>query len=390
MKFTTLLAATAIVMAPVAGAMAQDAPFTVAPDLFDLSDPDTLGLPLLDGAETITVFAPGDDDWTFHHGVVLMPFADRLYAMWQTSMKDEDATETIVVYSHSADGREWSKPVALTAPWNGGYRSSGGWWTDGTHLVAYLNTWPTDVEPRGGHVEFMQSTDGLTWTAPQPVTMADGQPLTGIFEQDPQALPSGRIISAAHMQPGLTAKPVFTDDPTGVSGWTVAQMENMPHDGHVTRELEPSWFRRADGALVMIFRDQGDSLRKLASISTDDGESWTTPVLTDMPDGRVKQSAGNLADGTAFMVGNPVNLRQRWPLAITTSPDGQAFGTAWLLRDKDDLQPLRYEGKYKNPGYSYTKSVQWGDHLYVAYATNKEDVQITRMPLAALMQDAAP
>jgi len=386
MKLMTLLASVAVLMAPVAASQAQDAPFTVAPDLFDLSDTDTLGLPVLEGAETITIFDPEDGDWAFNHGVVLMPFADRLYAMWQTSMKDEDATETVVVYAHSADGRDWSKPVALSTPWSGGYHSSGGWWTDGTSLVAYLNAWPTDVQPRGGHVEFMQSTDGLTWTKPAPVTTVDGSPLTGIFEQDPQALPSGRIVSAAHMQPGLTVKPVFTDDPSGISGWTVAQMENLPHEGDVTQELEPSWFRRADGALVMIFRDQGESFYKLASVSSDEGATWTTPVLTEMPDGRVKQSAGNLPDGTAFMVGNPVNLKQRWPLAIATSPDGQVFDTAWMLRDKNDLQPIQFEGKYKNLGYSYTKSVQWGDHLYVAYATNKEDVQITRMPLSALMR----
>ena len=53
----------------------------------------------------------------------------------------------------------------------------------------------------------------------------------------------------------------------------------------------------------------------------------------------------------------------------------------------DDLQPLRYPGRYKRAGYSYPKSVIWENHLYVSYATNKEDVQYTRVPLDSLLRE---
>lgn len=55
----------------------------------------------------------------------------------------------------------------------------------------------------------------------------------------------------------------------------------------------------------MVFRDQDSSFRQLASESTDRGVTWATPVLTAMPDSRAKQSAGNLPDGTAFLVNAP-------------------------------------------------------------------------------------
>jgi hypothetical protein len=54
------------------------------------------------------------------------------------------------------------------------------------------------------------------------------------------------------------------------------------------------------------------------------------------------------------------------------------------VRGTADLQPLCDEGQYKRPGYHYTKSVVWKNHLYVAYATNKEDVELTRVPLSSL------
>lgn len=363
-------------------------PFEVRSDLFDPVQPDTLGLVFAPGVQTFTIFRPGDGDNAFNHGVVLLPFKGRLFAQWQTSARDEDAPDTHVVYSISDDGEDWAPPMALAPAWDSGIRTSGGWWSDGDTLVAYINVWPRPGDgPVQGVTHYMTSEDGIEWSEPQPVLDADGVPVAGIFEQDPHALPDGRIISAFHEQPGLHARPWYTDDPLGVGGWMRGAMTNLPFPGDTSRELEPGWYRRDDGAVVMVFRDQGDSFRKLASVSTDRGATWTTPVVTDMPDSRSKQSAGNLPDGTAFQVNNPSGNRRRVPLVIVTSVDGRVFDSAWLLRSGGaDLQPLRTPGKYKRKGYSYPKSVVWGDYLYVAYATNKEDVELTRVPLVSLPQ----
>lgn len=134
----------------------------------------------------------------------------------------------------------------------------------------------------------------------------------------------------------------------------------------------------------MVFRDQDSSFRQLAAVSTDRGATWSTPVVTDMPDSRAKQSAGNLPDGTAFLVNEPSGSKRRVPLAVTLSRDGVLFDKMHLLRGGTDLQTLRYPGKYKNPGYDYPKSVVWKGWLYVGYATNKEDVQLTRVPVERL------
>lgn len=153
----------------------------------------------------------------------------------------------------------------------------------------------------------------------------------------------------------------------------------------MSREIEPSWFYRQDSAIVMIFRDQHSTFKKLASISRDQGATWTTPVLVNTPDSRAKQSAGNLPNGTAFMVNNPSGNKARIPLVITLSKDGFVFDRAFLVRSGGkDLQPQRFPGKYKRAGYSHPKSVLWGDFLYIGYATNKEDVELTRIPIDVL------
>jgi hypothetical protein len=57
------------------------------------------------------------------------------------------------------------------------------------------------------------------------------------------------------------------------------------------------------------------------------------------------------------------------------------FDKAYNLRTAEDLQPLRYAGLCKNAAYSYPKSIVWDGFLYVAYGTDKEDVQLSRVPV---------
>ena len=364
----------------------NDLPFKISDNLFDTTQVSTLGLSFAKGLAKSTVFKPGAEDYKYNHGVVLFPFKNELYAQWQSSLKDEDAPETRIMYSKSKDGKTWSKPQVLVAPNNKGLITNGGWWSKGDTLTAYICQWLVEgSEPKQGVTLYIQSTNGIKWSVPKPVLGKDGKPVLGIIEQDLRSLPNGRIVTVFHEQPGLIAKPYFTDHPNGVEGWTRSEMQNLPHKSGMSRELEPSWYHRPDGKIVMVFRDQHNSYRKLAAISKDNAVSFSTPVLTNFPDSRAKQSAGNLTHGTAFQVSNPSGNKSRIPLVLTLSKDGQLFDKAFLLRSgADDLQPLRYDGKYKRVGYSYPKSVIWKDYLYVSYATNKEDVEVTRIPLVNL------
>jgi hypothetical protein len=371
----------------------QDPPYAVAPGLFDQTAPD-LGLIPAPGTETYTVFAPGTTGDQFSNGVVLIGFKGRLFAQWQASARDEDSPDTHVMFAVSEDGEHWSLPRLLAPAGTGGTMvSSGGWKTDGETLVAFVNVWPTGFQTGdGGRVEYLTSLDGEVWSERAPVRGADGQPVDGVIEQDPREI-DGRVHGAFHMRPGMIATPAHTDDPLAVSGWRLGAMTHLQrtppppgapvHEGRLSREIEPSLFRQGD-CIVMVLRDEDLSFRQLAARSCDRGLTWTTPVLTDMPDARAKQSAGNLPDGTAYLVNAPNDDRLRVPLAITTSADGSTFDRSFLLRGTGDLQPLRHEGRYKRPGYHYPKSVVWNGFLWVGYAENKEDVQVTRVPLSAL------
>lgn len=365
------------------GAFAAAAPFSVAPDLFDTSRPDDLGLKPVPGTETFPIHRAGEKGDRFANGVVLLGFKGKLYAQWQTSQKDEDSTDTRVLYAVSDDGEHWSAPKELTRVGKT-ITTSGGWWSDGKTLTAFINVWNSDFRT-GGTTVFMTSQDGQHWSKPKPVTGADGKPVLGVIEQDLHALADGRLVTAFHLQPGVKVAPFFTRDPTGQGGWQRGQMENLPHDGLESREMEPSLFQTSDGCLVMVFRDQADSFRQLASQSCDRAETWSKPVLTAMPDSRAKQSAGNLPGGAAFLVNAPSGTKSRSPLTITLSRDGRNFTQSYLLQ-AGPPPPPRFQGLYKRAGYHYPKSTLWNGALYVAYTMGKEDVVVTRVPLEALQK----
>lgn len=368
-------------------ATAQQAPVRAAPDLLDTSRPAELGLKPAPGTQTFTVFRATEQSYQYNHGAVPFAFNGKLYVQWQSSRADEDAPESEVRYAMSVDGKHWSDAIILERPRADATVTNGGWWAYGDTLVAYINVWPHDLEPRGGYVEYRTSKDGVHWSAAKPVLNDQGEPLAGIMEQDIRALPDGRLVSAVHQQPGLTLKPYFTDDATGRSGWQAGKISNLPQSGSVSRELEPSWYRRGN-ELVMIFRDQGSSFRLLAATSSDRAESWSTPVITNFPDSRAKQSAGNLPDGTAFIVNNPSGRKARFPLVLSTSADGELFDRAWLLRAGGEALPVqKYDGHYKRVGYSYPKSTLFEGYVYTAYATGKEDIDITRVPVTSLQYE---
>lgn len=363
-------------------AKAQQAePFRLVEGIFDFNNPESLGLKKANSTETFTVFDPLDDDNHYNHGVVLFAFKDNLYAMWQTSKTDEDAPDTHIVYSISEnEGKNWSKPQPLTSACGEGIATSGGWWQHEDKLIAFVNYWPNDtLASKHGYTYYTTSIDGKQWSSLQSVVDNNNEPIKGVIEQDLRALPNGRIVTTFHIQPGLIVKPYYTDDPFATGGWKQGEMQNLSIKKNMSRELEPSWYYKKNGQLVMVFRDQESSYKKIASQSSDNGETWSLPVMTNFFDSRAKQSAGNFNDGTAFQVNNPTGNKSRIPLVVTTSADGEVFDKAFLLRaGGSDLPDKKYDGKYKSVGYSYPKSIVWNKYLYVAYATNKEKIQISR------------
>ncbi len=337
--------------------------------LLDLSDTLTLGLPRPEGAETILVTPPEGERYV--NNVLLTAFKGKYYCMWQQSARDEDTPDTHVEYARSPDGRNWSAPKLLAAPTDSCFAAPGGWIRRGDSLYAVINFISAADRSQGGTAWYIASADGLSWTCRRPLLMADGTPMDGILEQDPLLLPGGRTVGAAHFRPGTQVCPIYTDDPSALRGWKKASFP-----GGEGKPLEPSQLEAPGGNLVMFFRDQASSFRKLYSVSTDQGAHWSAPALSDIPDSRSKQCAGTLPDGRTFWVGNPSGNKSRKKLVLALSEDGYLYTEAYLLAGEEDLPAQRFPGKYKTLGYSYPKAFVTEDVLWISFSINKEDAAL--------------
>lgn len=354
--------------------------------LIDNSVRETLGLSYPDGVQRIVVFEPSaPEEMKFNNHPQLVVFKGKLYATWVGHPQHEPSPESWVYYSCSEDGLRWERPIRI-GPAN---RASGGWITDGKTLGCLLIV--GDKANKTSNTEVMTSEDGVNWSQPR-VLVTNAAP-----SESARRLPCGRFIMVCH---GLGSgdfadvrktRILYTDSPDGMSGWQEAVLPDiLPYSQNakekIARPVEASWYRRPDGILVMLFRDlwfdaKARTWKLLYSVSYDNGLRWTTPAPTNIPDSDSMQCAGSAGDNVYF-VNNPVPTRWRVPLTIAVSRDGAFFDRLYLLRGTP--QPRRYEGISKTEGYSYPGSVVWGDYLYVAYATNKEDIELSRIPLASL------
>lgn len=372
---------------------AQGSPFSISSGLFDLTNQNTCELSRPEGLLNKDVYIPTDGTYHYSNQAMMAAFKGVIHMMWQNSPTDEDTDDTVVTWIYSNDnGDTWSAPVTLAKGDSKTYCTSGGWLVTEDKLIAYINVWNYGKQPL--RVDYMTTTDGINWTERQHVKMADGTDLGCEFGQDPHIFKNGRIICSGHFP---TTKypasklmwPLYTDDPMGVTGWKKGKFNSI---GKVTtttyeqtQELEPSFYQKASGSIVMTMRDQKSSYYVLASESTDNGETWSRTVQTTMPDSRSKQCAGNLPDGTAYIVNNPYRINKpRCPLSITLSNDGVTFTKSYLLRSLDELPEQVYSGWAKTLGYSYPKAMVYNGHLWVSYSIQKERVGYSRIPLSSI------
>ena len=376
----------ALLAMAVRGEEAATAPIQAADRLFDQTNPETLGLRTVK-AEHRLLYRATEDSYKFCHEQNIAVFKDTLYVMWSNGIQHESHNGQRIMYSQSSDGLRWSTPVVLAEDHDGpGPLAciSAGFHGHGDTLVAYYTA---IFENRPGIDErnalfYLTSKDGTTWSRPR--KLAQNSLLEG-----PRKLPGGRLLMNGQWpsgQPRLR----YSDLADGIGGWKDGE---IPEVSDIIPFPEPSWFLRPDGTIVMIFRTTNEIPWLYASESKDNAVSWSRPVKTNFPDATARAFAGNLPDGTAFIISNPntvsssthSSIGRRNPLAIALSRDGVLFDRAYAVRAEPTS--MRFKGTNKMNGWQYPTAVVWKDHLYIAYSVNKEDEGVTRIALGELRNE---
>lgn len=341
------------------------------------------------------------------------------YAAWSSQRFGEDGPGQQVMISLSKDGRTWSKVTQCFASRGmvkpaeemGRVLTANGWaLVDGALYciaevhdnIGFVSIDGTEVGPeRKGRLR-RRARRGYGRLARCVSPEGKLGPIFWLVDDPPAPLPSfARLPDAGDAQFAKLAQQIIgaLDEPLNMPNWNfrvaneaqqvMADVYVKAVDGHSL--CEPSTYRRPDGVLVRVYRDHHPTHRLYASLSRDAGETWTVPVRTDVPDSPSRTAVGSLPDGTVFLAGNqlsePFNQARRPhytrdPLTLALSTDGVAFDRAVAVRSGSPK--IRLPGKGKGRGYQYPSAVVVADAIWIMYSVGKEDVAVSRVPLASL------
>ncbi|GAB3257724.1 hypothetical protein GCM10027347_20440 [Larkinella harenae] len=167
----------------------------------------------------------------------------------------------------------------------------------------------------------------------------------------PLQLESGRILLPLYSD-GLNFSMMAISDDDGTT-WR----PSLPVVGR--GPIQPALARRNDGTIVAYLRDSGDKPSRVhVSESTDQGESWTATVKSDIPN-TASVELLRLRDGRWAFFGNDIE-DGRYRLSLYLSDDE---GKTWKWK-------TRVEDKAKNEGgFSYPSMIQTADgFLHMTYS----------------------
>jgi len=385
-------------------------------------------LPAAAGVESTLVFRANREHpelsdgrgWTFHHHPDMAVWRGRLYVAWSSCVKDEDSWPNRELYSTSEDGKSWSKPQELfpegvSTPFRAYFfRSSddvmlayAGIRLDHARLfeknkdgMAVRRIMPDHTlgpvyllrnpAPPGAVAAKPKkpSADGKIKKTPPPV---DGpMPWESLPFYD--TAPDKDFVKACQQ---LIANPVVLlqqdygvmRDPKDRMPWMLSndwiKADGYPASLTSTFGKATSFYHRKDGAIV------GISKSCWVTVSTDEGKTWSRPVRPpSLISGTAKVWGQRTADGRYALVYNP-HPKDRRPLILVTSDDGVNFSGMCMV--DSGTEPQRYEGKSKATGAQYVRGIaEWAsdgsfapakNNLWVVYSINKEDIQVSRVPL---------
>ncbi len=346
-----------------------------------LADPVLLAspmdLPEVPG-RTATIYRAEQGGWQFNLHSFVAHHEGRFWAVWSSGRVDEDSSSQFLRCATSADGFSWSESRVLAAdpdgeagPWRW---MASGIYTEGGKLYA-LGSLNQGNRPPGGpwsHARLVR----YVWTGAE--WREDRVEAENAVVYFPPLRIAGRDF---HVWRDSRAWFYTALAPAGTNQWDVRRVPGPLPD---YRMSETSPFVDPAGVVHLIIRDQGYTRRLYRSLSYDDGGTWTIPVKTNYPDAVSKNMSGRLSNGWYYLISNPKDsgANPRDPLAITFSRDGWTFAHPRALRK--NAPPLRYKGGAKGThSFQYSHAIEHDGKLWVIYATNKEDIEITAYPLEA-------
>lgn len=323
-----------------------------------------------------------DPDWGYRHHARIGRLNGVNYIAWQETPQNEDDIGGRVLMSKSSDFKTWSEPTVILAGTLSESYSTGFFYTYNGTMYFYYNyaEYGSDgKQVNSGLGMYIKTTDGVNWSEPTKGLNY----YTG--ETAPQASFGGRLFICR----GLSV--LYTDDPTGESGWKQVKLDGSEALENGAYGLnEASFYQTYDGVIHMLIRGSDGYMYHAESYNN--GTSWSKIYKTGITDDNAMAYFGRLPDGRIFYIGNPYysGYSVRGALILAISDDnGQNFSEQYVIRMECDYSMEGY-GRAKSGYYGYPEAVIGDDgYMYIVYSKLKEVIEVTRIKLSDIGNDAA-
>jgi hypothetical protein len=282
----------------------------------------------------------------------------------QGKVPGHDRADQHVSFARSRDGLTWSTIGNMTGRPDTGYGwIARGFWRREGKLLALASRYQAP-----GYSGEGLSLHAFELTRDEP---AEWKHLGLVFDDalnnfSPKQLPNGEWMMSR--RDGKQNVHFLIGGVAGFNRWT-----SYPAASYNTlqeRPEEPYWWVLPDNqSIVALYRDNAGSGFLLRGFSTDNGRTWTPPVRTNFPDAKSKFSGVRLPDGRFVLVSN-AHPKRRDPLVLSISDDGLVFNAMGYL----------VGGRHVD----YPHVIEHDGHLYVAFATAKQTVEVLKVRVADL------
>jgi hypothetical protein len=319
------------------------------------------------------------DEATKHNNVPQVTYYDgKFIAVWGQS-SSEGVIGSQAVYSTSTDGMTWTaqQDIAGLPPAEFEFSPNGLWERDGDLLALYKSEEATpNPEGPGYYGDSLalraRRWDGSAWVEDQLILencMLDCAPIK---------LRTGQWYATGR-NTNFDTQMILGD----IGNWQ--RIIVTPPEGILLNEA--TILPIADGDVISYeYRTEGATNNPrvlLRSFSFDDGVTISIPKRTNFSDGKSRRAVMRLSDGRYIMSSNAIDsgdISIRTHLMLSVSDDGYTYDRVYILRGEPTVPKYGVPG-LERQGYQYPQFLEKDDDLWVIYSRNKEDIQISRVPL---------
>ena len=277
----------------------------------------------------------------------------------------EGSDDVEIWVSRRSPGAAWSPPQAVT-----NYPHIPTWnpvlFQDGDRTVLFFKIGPSPREWIGA---FRVSRDGGRSWGPVSYLPAG---LTGPIRSKPIRLADGSLLAGTSFEAGYDHE---TPSDAPYKSWSV-WMERSEDEGETWTKhgpivvpdepfgiIQPTLWQAEDGTVHALMRSTDRIGRIVTSRSDDGGRSWTTAVLTELPNPNSGIDAVRLRDGRVVLIYNHTD-EGRSPIHIAvSSDDGTTWSAPMVLEDGP--------GEFSYPAVIQAKS----GRLHVTYTWKRNRIR---------------